>query len=321
MLRLWLCLSLFLVSNSTMAKTVYAPEELSAYKGSQQLAGNISTVGSQTLALLMAEWASLFKSFHPAVNVQIQTSGSASAVTALLEATAQIGTMSRAFNEQEKSQFVNKYGYLPHEIKIGIDIIALFVNQDNPLPSIKLAAVDAIYSQARRCNTENPIIRWGELGLGGSWQNRRIQLFGRNSTSGTYNFFRKKLLCGGDFRSNVNALLSSASVVQAVSSSLNAIGYAGIAYQAAGAKMLPLNIDNNIVSASVENVLSGQYPLSRYLYVYINKKPNQPLPRKEAEFLKLMLSKQGQEQVAAKGFIPLSKTVIQNQLQSLGLSY
>lgn len=294
--------------------------EKKSIKNPNVLSGNISTVGSDTLANLMSKWAKLFKTIYPNVNVQVQTSGSASAVTALLESTAQFGAMSRALEPFELEQFERKYGYQATEIKVAIDVIALFVNRDNPLKSISLDSLDAIYSRTQRCGAFHNITRWGQLGLTGNWAKRHIQIFGRNSISGTYDFFRKQLLCDGNYRAKMNELSSSALVVQAVNSSLNAIGYADMKHQSANSKMLSLLIDGKEIAPTKENALNGTYPLSRYLYVYINKNPKEPLAKKEAEFLRLLLSKKGQALVEEEGFIPLSIELLEKQLSDLGLA-
>ncbi|MEZ8144525.1 phosphate ABC transporter substrate-binding protein [Enterovibrio norvegicus FF-454] len=296
-----------------------ADDHLPLYHRADSISGNLSTVGSDTLANLVTQWGALFKKYYPSVNVQIQTSGSSTAVPALIEATAQFGTMSRQMRPREVELFERKYGYPPTAIKVAIDAMAIFVHQDNPLTVLDMTQIDALFSQTLRCGSTERFEKWGQLGLGGSWDKRNIQLFGRNSVSGTYGFFKDKALCDGDFRADVNEQPGSASVVQSVSSSLNAVGYAGVGYRTAGAKMLPLDVDGESVYATVDNVTSGVYPLSRYLYVYLNKVPNRPLAPMEAEFIKLMLSRQGQALAAAEGFVPLPENVIEEQLTALDL--
>ncbi|WP_407331258.1 PstS family phosphate ABC transporter substrate-binding protein [Enterovibrio sp. 27052020O] len=302
-----------------LGNVAQADDHLPLYHRADNISGNLSTVGSDTLANLVTQWGTLFKKYYPSVNVQIQTSGSSTAVPALIEATAQFGTMSRAMRPREVELFERKYGYPPTAIKVAIDAMAIFVHQDNPLTALDMTQVDALFSETLRCGSTERFEKWGQLGLSGSWEKRNIQLFGRNSVSGTYGFFKDKALCDGDFRADVNEQPGSASVVQSVSSSLNAVGYAGVGYRTAGAKMLPLDVDGELVYANVDNVTTGVYPLSRYLYVYLNKVPNRPLAPMEAEFIKLILSRQGQALAAGEGFVPLPDNVIEDQLKNLGL--
>ncbi|KXF82560.1 PstS family phosphate ABC transporter substrate-binding protein [Enterovibrio coralii] len=308
-----------LIAFLTFGSSALADDHLPLYHRVDNISGNLSSVGSDTLANLVTQWGVLFKKLYPSVNVQIQTSGSSTAVPALIEATTQFGTMSRQMRAREIEMFERKYGYPPTAIKVAIDSMAIFVHQDNPIDGISLTQVDALFSETLRCGSNERLEKWGQLGLKGSWIKRNVQLFGRNSVSGTYGFFKDEALCDGDFRADVNEQPGSASVVQSVSSSLNAIGYAGVGYRTAGAKMLPLEVDGEYIYATVDNVISGEYPLSRYLYVYVNKVPNKPLAPMEAEFIKLILSRQGQALVSAEGFVPLPASVIEEQLRAVGL--
>ncbi|WP_305810683.1 PstS family phosphate ABC transporter substrate-binding protein [Photobacterium leiognathi] len=290
------------------------------YKRVSGISGNLSSVGSDTLANLMTYWAEEFKRRYPNVNIQIQTAGSSTAPTALVEATAQIGPMSRMMKTKEVEAFEQEYGYKPTAIKVAVDALAVFVHEDNPLKGINFEQLDAIYSRTLRCGGLEPINQWGQLGLTGSWQNRGIQLFGRNSVSGTYGYFKKRALCRGDFRNNVNEQPGSASVVQSVSTSLNAIGYSGIGYKTTGIKAIPVAREgDDYVEATIENSVNGRYPLSRFLYVYVNKHPNKPLAPMEGEFLRFILSSDGQKIVQKDGYIPLPVAVVEQNLAKLGL--
>lgn len=303
----------------TLAQRVVADDTVSVASQPHNLSGNLSIVGSGTLATLMMQWGRLFSHHFPAINMQIHTSGSSTAIPALIEGTTNFGSMSREISGRERGLFEQRYGYPPTAIKVAIDAMAIYVHQDNPLASLRLTQLDALYSQTLYCGATTPIKKWGQLGLSGSWKTRNVQLIGRNSASGTYGLFKEKALCEGDFRAEVNGLPSSASVLRAVSVSLNAIGYAGLSYRTAGVKLLPLEVDGISVFATPESIISGHYPLSRYLYVYVNKPQNKPLLPKEAEFIKLMLSTSGQMRVATEGFMPLPATMIDSQLEKLGL--
>ena len=280
---------------------------LPAYQPVPGVTGNLSSIGSDSLNNLMTLWAEEFKRLYPSVNIQIQGAGSSTAPPALTEGTANLGPMSRLMKAQEIQAFEQKHGYPPTAIGVAIDALALFVNQDNPLRSLDMRQVDAVFSPTLRCGAEAPALRWGDLGLGGAWRQRSLQLFGRNSVSGTYGYFKEKALCKGDFRERVNEQPGSASVVQSVSGSLTALGYSGIGYRTAGVHALALarRPGDPPVEATPENAVNGSYPLSRMLYVYVNKPPNQPLPTMELEFLRLVLSRLGQETVIKDGYVPL----------------
>ncbi|WP_035387257.1 PstS family phosphate ABC transporter substrate-binding protein [Ferrimonas senticii] len=294
-------------------------QSLPDYVKRSGVSGNLSSVGSDTLANLMTLWAEAFRRHYPNINPQIQAAGSSTAPPALAAGTSQIGPMSRQMRPSEVEAFVKRHGYKPTAVRVAIDALALFVHKDNPISGLTLAQVDGIFSATQRCGGDS-IDYWWQLALTGKWQLRDIQLYGRNSVSGTYGYFKKRALCGGDFKAEVNEQPGSASVVQSVSTSLNAIGYSGIGYQTAGVKTVAIaKHGDDYVAATAANAANGSYPLSRYLYIYVNKHPNKPLAPLTAEFLRFILSKEGQAVVSKDGYVPLPWTVVQRDLQVLGL--
>lgn len=283
------------------------------------VAGALSSVGSDTLANLMTFWGDAFKTQYPSVNMQIQAAGSSTAPPALVEGTATLGPMSREMKDNEMESFEKKFGYKPTEIRVAVDALAVYVHKDNPVQGLTMQQVDAIFSANRGCGAVADISKWGDVGLTGVWSARPIQLYGRNSVSGTYGYFKEEALCKGDFKNSVNEQPGSASVVQSVTSSLNGIGYSGVGYKTSGVRAVPLAKKEGkpFVEATSENALNKTYPLSRYLYIYVNKQPGKPLPTLEKEFIKLVLSKQGQESVVKDGYIPLPASVVEMELKKI----
>jgi len=288
------------------------------YKKASGISGNLSSVGSDTLANLMTLWAEEFNREYPNVNIQIQAAGSSTAPPALTEGTSNLGPMSREMKDDELEAFEDKYGYKPTAVPVAIDALAVLVNKDNPIKGLTVPQVDAIFSSTRKCGHETDIETWGDAGVA-AWGSKSIQLYGRNSVSGTYGYFKEHALCKGDFKSNVNEQPGSASVVQSVTSSVNGVGYSGMGYTTSGVKMVPLakKAGEPFIEAKPENALNGTYPLTRYLYVYVNKKPNQPLAPLENEFIKMVLSKAGQQVVIKDGYIPLPGKVVEKVLTTL----
>lgn len=289
------------------------------YRPASGVSGNFSSVGSDTLNNLMTLWAEEFKRFYPNVNIQIQGAGSSTAPPALTEGTSNFGPMSRAMKDQEIQAFEAKYGYKPTAIGVAVDALAVFVNKDNPIKGLSVPQVDAIFSATRKCGAAKDVKRWGDVGLTGDWVNKPIQLYGRNSVSGTYGYFKENALCKGDFKNNVNEQPGSASVVQSVSTGLNAIGYSGIGYSTSGVRALPLSKKDGetYYDASEENAFAGKYPLARVLYVYVNKAPNRPLTPMEREFFTMVLSRIGQEVVVKDGYMPLPAAMAAKELAKL----
>jgi phosphate transport system substrate-binding protein len=318
-----LVLALGLVSASLLSGTATAVQTVDAkipvYTKASGVSGNLSSVGSDTLANLMTLWAEEFKRVYPNVNIQIQAAGSSTAPPALTEATSNLGPMSRKMKDKELDAFEKKYGYKPVAIPVAIDALAVFVHRDNPITGLTIPQVDAIMSSTRKCGHETDISTWGNAGLTGDWTAKPIQLYGRNSVSGTYGYFKKKALCKGDFKNNVNEQPGSASVVQSITSSLNGIGYSGIGYKTSSVKAVPLakEAGYDFIAATPENAVAGKYPLARFLYVYVNKKPNNPLAPLEQEFIKLVLSQSGQQVVIKDGYIPLPASVVKKALANI----
>lgn len=311
----------FVAAGVATANAVAAVDPaLPTYEKTSGVSGNLSSVGSDSLANLMTLWAESYKQSYPNVNIQIQAAGSSTAPPALTEGTANLGPMSRPMKDSEIQAFEQKFGYKPTAVPVAIDALAVFVHKDNPLKQLTMQQVDAIFSSTRLCGEAKDLKTWGELGLSGEWAAKPIQLFGRNSVSGTYGYFKEEALCKGDFKSNVNEQPGSASVVQSISSTVNAIGYSGIGYRTASVRAVPLvNKKGEVEEANETNALSGKYPLARFFYIYVNKAPNKPLSPLDAEFLKLILSKQGQDVVVKDGYIPLPLKVIEKTRKELGL--
>lgn len=310
-----------LATSSAVMAEAKVDAALPNYEVASGVSGNLSSVGSDTLANLMTLWAEEYKRFYPNVNIQIQAAGSSTAPPALTEGTSNLGPMSRMMKDKELASFEKRFGYKPTALPVAIDALAVFAHKDNPIEGLSIDQVDAVFSSTRKCGYPGTVDTWGDLGLAGEWARKDIQLFGRNSVSGTYGYFKKKALCKGDYKSTVNEQPGSASVVQSITQSLNGIGYSGIGYKTTGVRALPIakKGSTDYIAATAESAVAGKYPLSRFLYVYINKHPNKPLSPLEGEFIKLVLSSQGQMVVVKDGYIPLPASVAEKTLKSLGL--
>jgi len=266
----------------------------------------------------MTLWAEGFKRVYPNVNIQIEGKGSSTAPPALIEGTAQLGPMSRPMKETEIDTFEAKYGYKPTPLRTALDSLAVFVHKDNPLKGLTVKQVDGIFSKTRRCRGAD-VKTWGEIGLDGSWAGSPLSLYGRNSASGTYGFFKEHALCNGDYKDTVKEQPGSASVVQGVSEDRNGVGYSGIGYATSGVRAVPLAAKEGepFHEANYQNVINGAYPLSRFLFVYINRATDKPLDPLVREFVKFIFSKEGQETVVKDGYYPLPAAVLKEELAKL----
>ena len=310
--------SFFCVSHIALSAPENRPIDVPEYERQPGVAGKITSVGSDTLANLMTFWSQEFKALYPQVGFQIQASGSSTAPPALIEGTATIGPMSRELKPSEVRDFVRKHGYPPVVLKVAMDAIAIFVERRNPLEGLTLKQVDAIFSETQYCGGNGNIERWSQLGLTAPEFQGPIRLYGRNSVSGTYGLFKVIALCDGDFSNTVNDQPGSASVVLSVASGEGAMGYAAYGYKTAGVRALPLGETmDTLTPLSIDTVRSESYPFARFLYLVVNKKPGEPLPTLEREFLRYVLSRQGQQQVVRDGYFPIREDVLVRQRRIL----
>jgi phosphate transport system substrate-binding protein len=324
--RLRLCMpvlislmTIALASTSFAQDVVKLDPGLKSYEAVSGVSGNLSSVGSDTLNNLMTLWAETFNKTYPNVKVQIEGKGSTTAPPALIAGTAQLGPMSRPMRGTEVDQFEKRFGYKPIAIRTAVDALAVFVNKDNPIKCLTAEQIDAIFSKSRRSGAKEDIKTWGQLGLTGDWANRPISLYGRNSASGTYGFFKEHMLKNGDYKDEVKEQPGSAAVVQGITVDRYAIGYSGIGYATAGVRAVPLGekADGPCVEATAENAYAGTYPLARFLYVYINKPPDKPLDPLTREFMRLVMAKEGQEAVVKDGYYPITAAIAKEEFAKI----
>ena len=304
-------------TTAAQAGPVEVEASVPEYKTVAGVSGNLNSIGSDTLNNLMTFWAEGFKAKYPNVKVQIEGKGSATAPPALIEGTAQIGPMSRAMKREEISAFEKRYGYKPTEIKVAIDALAVFVHKDNPVKGLTLKQVDGLFSSTRKMGGA-PIATWSDAGVTGAPGAKPVSLYGRNSASGTYGYFKEFALKKGDFLPTVKEQPGSSTVVQGVANDAAGIGYSGIGYITPGVKALPLGVkEGKYVEPTYENCLTGDYPLSRFLYVYVNRAPGKRLDPLVEEFVKFIASQEGQRIVVKDGYFPLTGELAKEARTSL----
>ncbi len=294
---------------------------LEAYQPVSGVSGNLKSIGSDTLNNLMTLWAEGFNSAYPNVQIEIEGKGSGTAPAALIAGTAQFGPMSRPMKAKEIDDFEKRYGYKPTAIRGAVDALAVYVHKDNPIQCLTMQQVDAIFSKTRNGGLDRDIRTWGDLGLTGEWATRPISLYGRNSASGTYGYFKEVALFDGDYKDEVKEQPGSSTVVQGVASDIAGIGYSGVGYRTADVRSVPLSTDGgaSCYDAVAEHAVTGDYPIARFLYIYVNKNPNQSLEPLRAEFIRYVYSRQGQEAVVRDGYFPVLKPLADADLKEFGL--
>jgi phosphate transport system substrate-binding protein len=311
-----------LIGSGAVASAQEVDPALGSYqRAAGEVSGSLKCVGSDTMNNLVALWAEGFKKFYPSVREAVEGKGSASAPPALTEGTCTFGPMSRDMKPSEVDAFKEKHGYPPVMVPVAIDMLAVFVHKDNPLAGLSLQQVDAIFSKNRTGGAKDEIRTWGDLGLEGEWKDKPISLYGRNATSGTYGYFKEHALFKGDFKPTVKEQPGSSAVVQAIASDKYAIGYSGIGYKTADVRALPLapQPDSATVEPVAANAYSGDYPLARFLYLSVNRKPGTPLDPLRREFLRYVLSASGQGDVKKDGYLPLPAAVVEQSVKDAGV--
>lgn len=308
-----------LLAPTVQAQQIRVDPALPSYEKVSGISGNLNSVGSDTMNNLMTLWAEAFTKMYPNVKVQVEGKGSSTAPAALIAGTAQFGPMSRAMRSTEVDQFEQKYGFKPLQFRTSYDALAVYVSKDNPIEKLTLAQVDAIFSKTRRRGFKSNVTTWGQLGLTGDWSNRPVSLYGRNSASGTYGFFKEHALNNGDYKDQVKEQPGSASVVQGVTTDRFGIGYSGLGYRTSGVKVVSVAEaeGKEYSSGSYEDVKSGKYPLNRFLYLYVNQAPGKPMDPLVREFLRLIFSKEGQEVVLKDGYLPLPADVAKQEIAKI----
>lgn len=304
------------------AQVIEVDDKLPSYQKIEgSLRGNLSSIGSDTMNNLMTLWGEGFRKHYPGVRIQVEGKGSSTAPPALIEGTAQFGPMSRDMKPKEVDAFEKKYGFKPTRLRTSLDALAVFVHKDNPLTAMDMSEVDAVFSKTRKRGHDQDIVTWGQLGLEGDWGRKPISLYGRNSASGTYGFFKSNALKKGDYKDTVKEQPGSASVVQGITEDIAGIGYSGIGYRTSGVKVVPLapKPGEAAVPGTYENVVAGDYPLGRFLNLYIVQEPGKPLDPIVREFVRFIFSKEGQEIVVKDGYYPLTAKVCAEELQQIGV--
>jgi phosphate transport system substrate-binding protein len=307
-----------LVGGGASAKAQQIDPKLPDYKPVSGVSGSLKSIGSDTLNNLMTLWAEGFKSMYPNVKIEIEGKGSSTAPPALIAGTAQFGPMSRPMKKAEIDEFEKKFGYKPSAIRGAVDALAVFVHKDNPIKCMTVQQVDAVFSKTRKGGLNKDAATWGDLGLTGEWASKPISLYGRNSASGTYGYFKEVALFNGDYKDSVKEQPGSSTVVQGVASDKFAIGYSGIGYKTADVRVVPLAAKEGAkcFDGNAENAYSGDYPLSRFLYIYVNANPNQKLDPARGEFIKYVYSKQGQTAVVKDGYFPVPQAIAEQDLKA-----
>jgi phosphate transport system substrate-binding protein len=305
-----------LAAATPLLAQVQVDTQIPPYRATQGVSGNIKSIGSDSMNNLMTLWAEEFNKFYPNVKVEIEGKGSSTAPAALIEGQAQFGPMSRPMKASEVDEFEKKFGYKPTPLRAGIDTLAIYVHKDCPLNEITLDQIQRVFSVA------GPDVTWDQLGVtDAAYRGKTVSLYGRNSASGTYGYFKEVALGGRDYKATVKEQPGSSAVVQGIASDRFSMGYSGLGYKTAGVKAVKVSAarGEEAFEPTAENASTGEYPIARFLYIYINNDPRRPMEPLRAEFIRMMFSKAGQESVVKDGYFPVSADIARDELTKVGI--
>jgi phosphate transport system substrate-binding protein len=304
------------------------PPGLPHYKPARHLAGSLMSVGGDTMATLTKYWIELYGKAHPGVHLEMEAAGPGTGAPALTLGTAQLGQLPRKMLPQEIADFVKKYGYEPFAVRVAggsyrsprmTHAICFYVHRDNPIGKLTFSQLDAIFSTTRRRGQKENIVTWGQLGLKGEWADQRITLWGFSQPNGVANFVRERVLNNGEYKPGIKdriadtGLATMDTIVQGIAADRYAIGYAGFGNATPDVKVVALseNDAGPFYSGSFDDVVTHAYPLSRFVYIYVNRPPGRPLDPLVKEFLNIVLSREGQEAVVREGILlPLPRQAL-----------
>lgn len=251
---------------------------------------NITIKGSDTMVILAQRWAEAFMTANPGISVQVTGGGSGTGISALINGTTDVCNSSRPMKPAERDKLKQRFNSLGVEVKSARDGLAVYLPESSPVSELTIAQVKDIYT--------GKIKNWKELG--GS--DTKIILYGRENNSGTYVYFRDNVLGGKDFAAAMQSMPGTAAVVNAVSKDPNSIGFGGAAY-AKGIKFAKIKKDANSqgFEPTPENIKAGNYPVTRFLYLYLRSKPTGDIKK----YVDWVLSDEGQSIVTKVGYFPI----------------
>ncbi|MDB6165305.1 MAG: pstS [Lacunisphaera sp.] len=295
--------------------------QLPAYQSGPALQGRLSLAGTDSMAPMMRRWIDIFRACQPGVEVHFETGAPPTAAAGLAAGTADIGYTGRTLWTPEVDAIVKAQGRPPRAFRIGAGAyddktkthtMAVFVHRDNPLRELSLAQVESLFA-------DSEVLTWGKLGLGGDWAAQPVHLVTAKLGTGATNFVQEFALHGHGWSKNVNEYPTDDAAVAALAGDRFALCVAGLPYGGPTVRPLALAGGNSgrFFEPTGENVVARRYPLARLLYFHVNDSAGQPLDRPVREFLRLVLSREGQAIALEAGYLPLTPEIVQEELAKL----
>lgn len=270
-------------------------------------------VCSHDMEPLMLLWGELLQKVDPQFKLDIRSSVATDVAKALIEGRSQLAPINREFKPEELAAFTTRWGYAPTRLAIGVDALVVLVQKNNPVKEIRIDQLDAIWTTSRLNGAPKDIQVWGDMGLTGSnWMNRPIVCVDRPEGDGLREYFKQNITKGGRNKDSNHQSTDAMTLVEELVSNQAAIGYGSLGEVFNNLRTVPVVPPGGkfAVEPSYESVASGEYPLTRVVYLYFNRAPNRPIEPIMLQFLRFVISSQGQKQLAPMGFVPLPQDVL-----------
>ena len=294
----------------------------------------LDIVGADIMDEIVLGWAKLYRKQYPLLSVTLDLRASGAGGPGLASGKAHLAPVGREMFPSERKLFVDKFGYEPLEIKVATGSVGslgktatsvILVDKDNPIDCLSVEQLDAVYSKTRKHGYKE-VNTWGDLGATGAWANQPIKLYGLKPVNGIEQYFKQVVMGGGEYKDGIQFVKGKGFThaftvaAQDMATNRNGLTYALLANVTPNVKVLKVapKLGGPCYEPNVENVYLHRYPMSRYVYIYVNRKPGQPLEPKVREFMRLVLSREGQQVVAdERVFIPLLPEVAKEELKKL----
>lgn len=282
------------------------PAAIPSYQPQVQVKGPIDLIGTDALADLGDEWSASFRKIHPEANLIFRPKLTKDAVKAFVDGTSLLILTAREFSSEEGKAFQAKFGYMPMRIPICLDANIVFVNKNNPIASISMEQLDAIYSRSRLGGSKTPALVWGDLGLKGEWAKLPIQAYTRAAGTATRSNIGEKVLLNGEFRQGILDRDDGSALAEAIMTDQSGIAIGTMSSWYFANKVLSVipYHGEDARFPNQENVTTSKYPMPRLYYAYLNRTPGAPLPAPVNELIHFILTREGQNAVADSGLLP-----------------
>jgi phosphate transport system substrate-binding protein len=283
-----------------------SPDLLDYQPSAQPLKGTLEVGPANGFETLLGLWTDRMKEHYPDLRGG-KADEKVSTPKALTAGTSRIGIMSRRWSEGEIEDFRLHWGYLPTEIAVGSDALTIVVHPENPISSLPLDLLDAIFSSTRRRGGRE-IRTWGDLGLDGAWKSRPVIPYGCGKDSPARARFQERVLQGGAYRDGLKDVAGAGGVLLGVAEDPGGIGYVGGFVRPDSVRVVALRsaAGSPAVEPQTETIQSLSYPLSWRIWFTVRRIPGLPVDADLAEFLKMVLSRDGQTILAGEGMVPVT---------------